>query len=140
MTTISSPDTVLVIPFKFSFLRMASFCCQRCLVLLGLRMKFVLIRYCLILTNQKQAMYVNVNASFSFITSVKHALAHRCSLNFTSEAHSNKVNVTSAPRSAPTRLVRKVTLKAAFFGRIQKRICDLRSYGFFNTKRTENDH
>ena len=74
------------------------------------------------------------------MTSVKHALAHRCSLNFISEAHSNKVNVTSAPRSAPTRLVRKVTLKAAFFGRIQKRICDLRSYGFFNTKKTENDH
>ena len=43
---------------------------------LGLRMKFVLIRYSLFLTNQKKAMHVNVNASFSFMTSVKHALAH----------------------------------------------------------------
>ena len=30
------------------------------------------------------------------------------------------------------------SLNVRFFGRIQKRICDLRSYVFFTTKRTED--
>ena len=29
-------------------------------------------------------------------------------------------------------------LRMRFFGKIQKRICDLRSYGFFPTKKTED--
>ena len=30
------------------------------------------------------------------------------------------------------------TLRVRFFGRIRKRICDPRSYGFFDTKETQN--
>jgi len=69
-----------VVPFKFSFRRMASFC-------RGLRMKIVLIRYCLFFVNQSKISTARERFAFSvaisFITSVKHALVHRCSLNFT---------------------------------------------------------
>ena len=35
-------------------------------------------------------------------------------------------------------LVRKSPLRVRFFGKIRKRICDPRSYGFFDTKETQN--
>ena len=34
--------------------------------------------------------------------------------------------------------LRYVTDRVRFFGRIRKRICDPRSYGFFDTKETQN--
>ena len=33
---------------------------------------------------------------------------------------------------------RKTVLRVRFFGKIRKRICDPRSYGFFDTKETQN--
>ena len=59
---------------------MASFC-------RGRRMKIVLITYCLFFVNQSKISTARerlaFNVTISFTTSVKHALAHRCSLNFT---------------------------------------------------------
>ena len=69
-----------MVSFKFSFRRMASFC-------RGRRMKIVLITYCLFFVNQSKISTARerlaFNVTISFTTSVKHALAHRCSLNFT---------------------------------------------------------
>ena len=83
-----------MVSFKFSFRRMASFC-------RGRRMKIVLITYCLFFVNQSKISTARdrlaFNVTISFTTSVKHALAHRCSLNFTKVKLdlSNKVNIRS---------------------------------------------
>ena len=59
----------LVVPFKFSFRRMASFAWR------GLRMKIVLTRYCLFFVNQSKNKHCSerlaFNVTISFITSVK---------------------------------------------------------------------
>ena len=83
-----------MVSFKFSCRRMASFC-------RGRRMKIVLITYCLFFVNQSKISTARerlvFNVTISFTTSVKHALAHRCSLNFTKVKLdlSNKVNIRS---------------------------------------------
>ena len=64
-------------------------------------MKIVLITYCLFFVNQSKISTARerlaFNVTISFTTSVKHALAHRCSLNFTKVKLdlSNKVNIRS---------------------------------------------
>ena len=83
-----------MVSFKFSFRRMASFC-------RGRRMKIGLITYCLFFVSQSKISTARerlaFNVTISFTTSVKHALAHRCSLNFTKVKLdlSNKVNIRS---------------------------------------------
>ena len=47
-----------------------------------------------------------------------------------------EIKVTSAELASPARVIRSL-LWVRFFGRIQKQICDRRSYGFFTTKKTE---
>ena len=37
-----------------------------------------------------------------------------------------------------TILIASSTVRVRFFGKIRKRICDPRSYGFFDTKETQN--
>ena len=38
----------------------------------------------------------------------------------------------------PLRLIEMLKIRVLFFGKIRKRICDPRSYGFFDTKETQN--
>ena len=47
------------------------------------------------------------------------------------------IKITSAELASSTPVIRSL-LWVRFFGRIQKQICELRSYGFFTTKKTED--
>ena len=131
---------------------MASFC-------RGRRMKIGLITYCLFFVSQSKISTARerlaFNVTISFTTSVKHALAHRCSLNFyKGKALSNKVNIRSLQniqqrrgrhrfdlrketKQTKKRLILMYKQRVCSFRRIQKRIFDPRFARFLGRKERE---